>query len=207
MPQTKHTQFSLDAPEREWPYNTQSESYAYQLFGRVPYNKGCQLTPSSRVVLALQKVNPQIKTKGFRKSVLDAIMMDGIGIDYEDDEYPERLVQRLIRRFGKMKARNILIEKFDILQTWRYRDARMIPDAFYIDVENKTVVCYEVEDYHPLNPFSVSAYAAAWFNLEYIYWDLHLIAYDIYGHPREIVFPEAGCIAELECRRRQSLAK
>jgi hypothetical protein len=65
-----------------------------------------------------------------------------------------------------------------------------------VDAPNWTVVCYEIEDTHPLNPSSIAEYAAAWHNLDYIYWDLHLISYDIYGHPRVHLLPVAGVISQ-----------
>ena len=64
-----------------------------------------------------------------------------------------------------------------------------------MDTDNMTVVCYEVEDTHPLNVNSIGTYARAWFTLEYIYWDLHLIAYDIHGHSKPIIFPHAALVA------------
>lgn len=80
----------------------------------------------------------------------------------------------------------------------------MIPDAFLIDKERRTIVCYEIEDTHPLNPRSIVAYGRVWSTLEYIYWDLHLIAYDPYGHPRCIVYPHAKLVAAEILKRGRS---
>ena len=40
--------------------------------------------------------------------------------------------------------------------------------------------------------------------MEYIYWDLHLIAYDPYGHPRRIVYPHAKLVAAEILKRGRS---
>jgi hypothetical protein len=182
-------------PNLEWPYNTNPVDYAFDLVGKIPRSKDHLVSPSNCVLAALQKACPSVQTKLFRRSVLEVIYDDCLADVWEDGKYRARLVARLERRFGKAKARSILVERVDLLNTWRFRDALMIPDAYLVDAANKTVVCYEIEDSHPLNPRSINEYGAAWWNLEYIFWDLHLIAYDIYGHARIIVFPEAHFIA------------
>jgi len=189
-------------PEVEWPYNTNPADYAFDLVNKIPRSKDHSISPSNCVLAALKKACPATRTKFFRQSVLDAIFDDCLANDWEDEKYCARLVERLERRFGKRKARSILVDRVDVLHTWRFRDALMIPDASLIDAENKTVVCYEIEDTHPLNPRSINEYAAAWWNLEYVFWDLHLIAYDIYGHSRTVVFPEASFIADHILHRR-----
>jgi hypothetical protein len=129
--------------------------------------------------------------------VLDAIFEHALIEFYGDDEeYVKRLVARAGRRFGAKRARKLLIDRCDYLHTWKYRDATFRPDGYLIDVPNWTVVCYEVEDTHPLNPDSIEEYVAAWYNLDYIYWDFHLISYDIYGHPRVHSLPVAGFISD-----------
>lgn len=182
--------------ENEWPHNTVAYNYVVDVVGKVRSITQRGITPSKRVVLALQAVNPKIMTHGFRKNVLNAIFEDAIASELFDDRYRERLLTRLNRRWGKERARRVLIERFEILDCWRNRDARFVPDAYLIDPENNTVVCYEVEDRNPLNPFSIREYGAAWWTLEYIYWDLHLIAYDVYGNPRIVAFPESDFVAE-----------
>jgi hypothetical protein len=124
------------------------------------------------------------------------LWIHSVASDRPGQGYAERLIARAERRFGKLKARKLLFERSEILQTWQHRDAKFVPDAYLIDKEKKTVVCYEVEDHHPLNPFSIGEYAAAWWTLEYIYWDLHLIAYDIFGNPRIIAFPHSEFVAD-----------
>ncbi len=137
---------------------------------------------------------------------MDAIF-DVVCIEhYETEERYRRVRERATRWFGQDRAKRLLTERIEILESWKGRDARMAPDAFLIDAENKTIVCYEVEDTHPLNPNSIGAYANAWYTLEYVYWDLHLIAYDIYGHPKVIVFPHAELVAR-RLRMRGSRAK
>ena len=64
------------------------------------------------------------------------------------------------------------------------------------------MVCYEVEDTNPMNPHSLMRYADAWWTLDAIYWDLHLLAYDIYGHPHVIAFPETEFLAHPLTKKR-----
>lgn len=94
----------------------------------------------------------------------------------------------------------------EILESWRARDSNFIPDAYLIDKDSRTVVCYEIEDQHHLNLNSIGTYGAAWWTLEYIYWNLHLIAYDIYGNSRIVNLPESEFLArELRNKRAPSI--
>jgi len=166
-------------------YNTEPEQYVVPIAGRFHPNDYRNMSPSERIFQVLQKTDQRITRNNFRSSVLDAIFEDGVVSFFDDDEERARRVrQRLERRIGKTRARRLLIERCDILDTWRTRDARFRPDAYLIDAPKRTVVCYEIEDSHPLNPSSIEEYSAAWWNLEFIFWDLHLISYDIYGHHR-----------------------
>lgn len=187
----------------EHPYNTDPRSYVIDLSGKVRDVARSDITPSKRVVLALQSVRPDIKTSGFRKRVLDAIFDDAVEDEFSDEQYRERFLRRL-NRWAKKNTRRILLDRCEILEMWRKRDCRFVPDAYLIDRDKKTIVCYEVEDRHPLNPFSVGGYGAAWWTLEYIYWDLHLVAYDIYGNSRIVYLPESEFIAR-EVRRTRNL--
>lgn len=189
----------------EHPYNTSPRDYAPDISGVVRIVETQKYTPSKRVVLALQRGNKNIQTKGFRRSVTEAIFDDAIEQEYPDDEYRKRFLRRLHRWSGK-NARNILLDRSEILETWRTRDGNFIPDAYLIDKANRTVVCYEVEDQHPLNASSIGAYGAAWWTLEYIYWGLHLVAYDIYGNYRIVNLPESEFLAHdiREARIRKS---
>jgi hypothetical protein len=179
-------------------YNhTPPDSYVLDIVGNIRPKDLPKLSPSHRVVHALQALDSRIVHTGFRSTVLNAIFDCAVVQHFNDDEdYVKRLVPRLERRYGKKRTRALLIGRCDILNTWRYRDAGFRPDAFLVDIPNWTVVCYEVEDTHPMNPHSIEAYVAAWYNLDYIYWDLHLISYDIYGHPRVHLLPVAGVISE-----------
>jgi hypothetical protein len=182
----------------EHPYNTDPHNYVIDLRGKVRTVAHPNITPSKRVVLALKSARTDIRTNGFRKGVLDAIFDDALKEEFSDKEYREKFLRRL-NRWAKPSKRRILLERCETLAMWR-RDGCFVPDAYLIDRDKKTVVCYEIEDRHPLNPFSVAGYGAAWWTLEYIYWDLHLIAYDIYGNPRVVDLPESEFIAR-EVRR------
>jgi len=137
-------------------YNhTPPESYILDIVGGV-HQQDSKLRPSARVVRALQALDARIVTKRFRTTVLNAIFDHAVVQHFNDDEaYVGRRIARLQQRYGKKRTRELPIERCDILNTWRYRDARFIPDAYLVDTPNWTVVCYEVEDTHPLNPFSI----------------------------------------------------
>jgi hypothetical protein len=179
-------------------YNhTPADDYILSIVGHIRPADLLNLSPSDRVVRALKALDPRVVTGGFRSKVLNAIFEHALVEHFNDDEeYVRKLVPRLERKCGRKRARNLLLERCEILNTWRHRDARFRPDAFLIDVPNWTVVCYEVEDTHPLNPDSIEEYVAAWWCLDYIYWDLHLISYDIYGHHRVHHLGMAGHIAD-----------
>ena len=177
-------------------YNTEPDQYVLavtDIILRVPVAPGS--TPSHRMVDALRATDSRVQKYGFRAAVLDAIFDDAVDQNYEDESKALRLRQRLERRFGRRRARKMLISRVEVLESWKNRDGNFVPDAFLIDDENRTVVCYEIEDTHPLNVSSIRAYANAWYTLEYIFWDLHLIAYDIFGHHKIITLPTAELIA------------
>lgn len=196
-----------DPVDNHWVHQSDPRDYVVNVAETLRQVSDKGLTQSQRIVRALQLVRPEISSKGFRKTVQEAIYVDAVGSDYPEPGYAERLIARAERQFGKVKARKLLFARSEILQTWKSRDARFVPDAYLIDKDKKTVVCYEVEDRHPLNPFSVGEYAAAWWTIEYIYWDLHLIAYDVFGNARIIAFPSSEFIAhDLRKIRRPPIA-
>ena len=179
----------------EHPYNTQPNEYAVNISGNIAWDVDSKRTPSASVVAALKEARPEIQTTRFRRNVLDAIWNDGIEEAFGSEQFREKYIRRL-KRWTKVNVRKHLIKRCEILDSWQHRDARFVPDAYLVDAAKKTVVCYEVEDTHPLNPWSIGQYGAAWFCLEYIYWDLHLIAYDIYGNFRIVKFPESELLAQ-----------
>ena len=194
-------------PEGHWIHNSNPFNYVLDISSAISSVKEVNLTPSHRVVRALQMIKPEICTKRFASKVLDAIFNDGVEEELFDESYRTRYVRRLNRWFGKSGAKRLLIKRCEILDCWKNRDSGFVPDAFLIDTENKTIVCYEVEDHHPLNPFSVGRYSNAWWTLEYIYWDLHLIEYDIYGNARVIAFPSSDFLSrEVRDRRNPPIA-
>lgn len=192
----------MDVLGEERPYNTSPHDYVVNITGLVRSVPDGDYTPSKQVILALQAADFRIATRGFRKAVTEAIFRDTIEQDYPEKSYRERFIRRL-DKWTKKKSTTVLLDKCEILETWRKRDSRFIPDAYLVDSKKRTIVCYEVEDHHPLNPFSIGEYGAAWWTLEYIYWDLHLIAYDIYGNHRVINFPESEFLArEVRAKRK-----
>lgn len=148
-------------------------------------------SPSQRVIKALQKIYPKTSTVKFKQKVLDAILEDAC--EGKSAEWRKKYRRRLKRWTGSNHLNNFY-ERFEILASWKQR-YRIVPDAYFIDAENKTVVCFEVEDQHHLTPNKIEHYGGAWNCLEYIYWDLHLISYDIYGNPRLIELPDSSYTA------------
>jgi hypothetical protein len=183
-------------------YNTRPNEYVVDLRGLVRLIPEGDYTASKRVVLALMAADCRVAATGFRKAVTNAIFDDVVEQNYPDENYRNKLIRRL-DKWTSDKSRKVFLARCEILECWINRDSRFIPDAFIVDCERRTVVCYEIEDSHPLSPFSIGEYGAAWWTLEYIYWDLHLIAYDIYGNSRVIDFPESDFLAHEERMKRK----
>ena len=174
---------------------TDPRDYVLNVAEAIRQVKDQSLTQSQRIIRAFGIVRAEVKTHGFRRKVQEAIFRDAVASDYSDPKYVERLIARAESHFGKIKAKKLFTERSEILQSWHHRDVKFVPDAYLIDPDKRTVVCYEVEDHHPLNSFTIGKYADAWWTLEYIYWDLHLIAYDVFGNARIIAFPHSEFIA------------
>lgn len=176
----------------EHPYNSDPEDYAANLCREVSRITAEDHTPSKRVVMALQAAMPNVMTAGFKAKVLDAITEDAC--EGKSKEWRSKYLRRLKRWTGPDYQQHFN-NQFEILASWRERFP-IVPDAYLIDAQKKTVVCFEVEDQHHLKLVKVEHYGGAWWCLEYIYWDLHLIAYDIYGNPRVIELPESSLTAK-----------
>lgn len=161
----------------------------------VSNSKSVEKNPSIQLRKALINENPEIKYKKFWSNVSDSIFMDAIDGEFGDNKYIERLLFRLNRRYGKRTAKKIIIKHSEILHAWKYELYHFVPDAYLIDKENRIVVCYEVEDFNSLSPAKICDYGEAWFILDYIYWNLILISYDIYGNHRVILLPFSMFIA------------
>lgn len=176
----------------EHPYNSDPEGYAENLCEAISMSAADDRTPSKRVVMALQAAMPNVKTAGFKAKVLDAIIEDAC--EGKSKEWRSKYLRRLKRWMGPDYQQRFY-NRFEILASWRERFP-IVPDAYLIDAQKKTIVCFEVEDQHHLKPAKLEHYGGAWWCLEYIYWDLHLIAYDIYGNPRVIELPESSLAAK-----------
>jgi hypothetical protein len=175
--------------------NTSPDDYAVDLSARMTQSSPGLGTPSSQVIRALQENRAGVKTHGFRRSVLEAIFEDGFRAYFSNSDYAARVRGRLERFYGRANTQRVLCNCCEVLRCWWYDDPRFIPDAYLVDSDNHTIVCYEVEDYHPLTPHSILRYAGSWYTLDQIYWDLHLVAYDIYGNPRVVDIPRAHLTA------------
>lgn len=79
----------------EHPYNSQPQDYVVDISGTVRMIVAGDHKPSKRVVLALQQVNKNVHTKGFRRAVSEAIFDDAVEQEFSDEPYRERLIRRL----------------------------------------------------------------------------------------------------------------
>src|SRR3989442_12497163 len=124
-------------------YNTEPAAYVLNIAGQFRPADYPGMSPSHRIARVLQATDARIQTKGFRSAVLEAIFMDGVAVHTDDDDdHAQRLRVRLERRFGRKRARHLLIDRGDIFNTWRYRDAPFIPKAYLLATPNRTLGCY-----------------------------------------------------------------
>jgi hypothetical protein len=180
----------------DWALNTQPADYMPQLSGMVRPIVRRENQASKAVLLALRGHDKRVQVRQFRRKVALAIFDDALAAQCIVGPDRDRLVERVKRRFGPKDWLSVFYRGVSVLSSWNEDVAGFLPDAFLIDEDRKTVVCYEIEDTNPLKPAAIRKYANAWWLLETIYWDLHLIAYDIYGNARSIPFPYAEHIAE-----------
>src|SRR5437879_282523 len=103
-------------------YNhTPADGYILHIAGNIRPADHPNLSPSDRLVRALQVLDPRIQTRGFRAKVFDAIYMHALGELFnpdDDEEYVNRLVPRLERRYGKKRAGQLLLQRCEILDSW-----------------------------------------------------------------------------------------
>src|SRR4051812_8423797 len=86
----------------EHPYNTVPEAYLTNISAAVSKSKIDGLTPSQRVVRALQAVRPDVRTVGFKKEVLSAIFDDAC------DDVPKEWRDKYLRRLKRWTGPNYL---------------------------------------------------------------------------------------------------
>jgi hypothetical protein len=178
-------------------HNTEPEAYVIHLAGRTFFNPAETGTPSDRIVRLLQQTDPRIVKYRFNSAVGAALSKDALVDIYSDDRAKaDAILKRAERRFGKTRLRELLRRKSELLG----RIGTPLPDAYMIDDQNGTVVCYEIEDTNSLKADVLIRYSNLWSILEYLAWDLHLIAYDIYGHHR-IVLPFDAAVMAAAVRR------
>ena len=172
----------------QFGYNTAATDFLIDTtyLGRFPRNEG--ETASNWIIRYFQSIDARVTKYGFKQNLLAAIAKDSIAEDH-GDRYAEAYIRRLSKWCRKKDQKKHLYRKTDILDSLNIDRVKIVPDGHLIDVKKKTVVCYELEDKHPLNDNSIAKYSKLWWALEYIYWDLHLIAYDVWGNHRIIKFP------------------
>lgn len=59
---------------------------------------------------------------------------------------------------------------------------RIIPDAYLIQEEIKTVFLFEVEDTHPIPPDKLRKLSEIWFRLDSLDWEMRVFTIDRYMH-------------------------
>lgn len=57
---------------------------------------------------------------------------------------------------------------------------RIIPDAYLLEVEHKTVYLFEIEDTHPIRPEKLRKLSRIWFRLDCLDWELRIFLLDRY---------------------------
>lgn len=57
---------------------------------------------------------------------------------------------------------------------------RIIPDAYLLEAEHKTVYLFEIEDTHPIKPEKLRRLSAIWFRLDCLDWELRVFLLDRY---------------------------
>ena len=160
-----------------------------------------ELTASDALVAALRQANPSIQVGKFRRNVQDAIEEDCIA-EYcgHDDDHKVAFVKWLQSRYSRKELQEkILIGNgrslglSDVAEMWKRR-CSIVPDAYLIDPVNRTVVCFEIEDTHPLSRNNMQKYVNIWWVLEAIEWDLVMKAYNVCGDCREIDLLRADAV-------------
>lgn len=73
----------------------------------------------------------------------------------------------------------VLTETFD--EMWGALKPRFIPDLWWIEVEEKTVHLFEIEDTHPLNGDKLMLLHYFWWDMDALSWDVTLTVFDRYG--------------------------
>src|SRR6267378_8189157 len=100
-------------------YNhTPADGYVLEIAGAIRPTDRSHRTSSHRVVAALQALDSRIQTMEFRSTVLDAIFEHAVVQhfdDVHDETYGTRLLDRLKRRYGIKRTREVLIDRCDVL--------------------------------------------------------------------------------------------
>ena len=76
------------------------------------------VSPSNRVVRALQAADPRIQTKGFRKSAMEALFASACTEHYETEERFQRVCARARAWFGHTSAKQLLTDGVEILESY-----------------------------------------------------------------------------------------
>jgi hypothetical protein len=121
-----------------------------------------ELTIHDRMILLLQRDYPHSRTKGFRKAVQQLQWDWESWDDARSDE--EKPAWRDFTDWG---------------EAW---DGGIIPDLWFIDEDCMSVVCIEVEDTNRIGTGKLNQYVRLWWHLDEMYWELHLICSDRWGH-------------------------
>lgn len=121
--------------------------------------KSNAVTPHNAVVSTILAQHPTARKRGFKKAVLEAVRQDAIEHGYLDE---------VVDQFSGSNS------------------VRIVPDAYLIDSQEKTVVFFEVEDNSRLTPEKLHEYANTALCLDGIQWELVLVSFDIYLNGRVI---------------------
>jgi len=125
-------------------------------------------------VYMLRQIDSRIKTKGFRKAVFYTLKSEKKGISREELD-----------------------------DMWVRRDLNFVPDAYWIDCENKTVFIFEIEDTNMIGVNKLLKICDAWALLDSVWWQLYVFIIDRYLSNWRVL-PVAEVYSAFHCQESHS---
>lgn len=73
----------------------------------------------------------------------------------------------------------------------------LLPDAWLIDPDCMSVICFEVEDSNRLNSAKIDRYVSLWWHLDNFYWEIHLLCVGRWGRIEAVPITEFTSLASV----------
>jgi len=103
-------------------------------------------------------------------------------------EEHRRIVANILREHPSAKTKKFYRELGSVIgDDWWPPDLRIIPDAFLIDAETKSVTTFEVEISNSLGDAQYNAYSELWWALDEYEWTLKVVTVDRHGVTTSII--------------------